>query len=72
MSLTYNWNVNGATNPSKSRYVYSPTRKKLTITSLRKEDANTTFTCSATESGPRFVGLTSDNSDLLTFTVICK
>ncbi|XP_060559252.1 hemicentin-1-like [Ruditapes philippinarum] len=70
MSLTYNWNVNGATNPSKSRYVYSPTRKKLTITSLRKEDANTTFTCSATESGPRFVGLTSDNSDLLTFTVI--
>ncbi|XP_060606174.1 hemicentin-1-like [Ruditapes philippinarum] len=71
LNLVYNWKVNNVTNPSNSnKYVYSTSRNQLTIKAVSKEDANTRFTCSASESGSSITGLSSYESDLLTFQVI--
>ncbi|XP_060558577.1 uncharacterized protein LOC132718855 [Ruditapes philippinarum] len=70
LGLTYNWKINNVTNPSNARYVYSSNRKTVFIKSVGKEDANTSLTCSAAESGDGVMGYTSDESEMSFFVVI--
>ncbi|XP_053396503.1 hemicentin-1-like isoform X2 [Mercenaria mercenaria] len=61
LSLTYNWKVNDVYNPSGTRYIYSTSRKTLTLLRVEQNDIDKQFTCSSTENV--IDGYTSNNSD---------
>ncbi|WAR09618.1 hypothetical protein MAR_034694 [Mya arenaria] len=68
LSLLYNWYINGQKNPNNTRYVFSLSKEKLAIVGIRKEDAELTFHCYATENIT--YGLESPGSLTSRFTVI--
>ncbi|XP_052807033.1 hemicentin-1-like isoform X2 [Mya arenaria] len=65
LSLSYTWLIDGHTNPANTRYSYSASRHKLTISYVRKMDSTIVMKCSATENVTN--GYTSSES--LGFTI---
>ncbi|XP_060580488.1 CD166 antigen-like, partial [Ruditapes philippinarum] len=67
LSLKYSWRVNNIENPAGTKYSYTTSKDKLTVSNILKEDANIQFTCSATEDVTD--GYTSNSSELFSFDV---
>ncbi|XP_060602041.1 carcinoembryonic antigen-related cell adhesion molecule 5-like [Ruditapes philippinarum] len=67
LSLTYSWRVDNTDNPGGAKYTYTPSKDKLTVNNIEKEDANKQFTCTATEDVTG--GYTSSRSDTSSFDV---
>ncbi|WAR06673.1 CEAM1-like protein [Mya arenaria] len=68
LSLSYEWTINGQTNPASARYTYSTSRHQLTISNVQKTDSTTVLQCSATEVVTN--GYTSPESLGFTFNVL--
>ncbi|XP_060599665.1 carcinoembryonic antigen-related cell adhesion molecule 5-like, partial [Ruditapes philippinarum] len=67
LSLTYSWRVDNTDNPGGAKYTYTPSKDKLTVNNIVKEDANKQFTCTAKEDVTG--GYTSSRSDTSSFVV---
>ncbi|XP_060582487.1 carcinoembryonic antigen-related cell adhesion molecule 6-like [Ruditapes philippinarum] len=67
LSLKYSWRVNNIENPTSTKYSYTPSKDKLTVSNILKEDANKQFTCTASEDVTD--GYTSNISELFSFDV---
>jgi hypothetical protein len=70
LRMMYNWLVDNNNIPSDSRYTYSSTRNKLTISNINRNDANKNFTCTAKEDVSN--AYTSTSSDSLKLNVYCE
>ncbi|XP_060580489.1 peroxidasin homolog [Ruditapes philippinarum] len=67
LSLKYSWRVNNIDNPTGTKYSYTTSKDKLTVSNILKEDANKQLTCSATEDVTD--GYTSSSSEIFSFDV---
>jgi hypothetical protein len=70
LRMMYNWKIDNNNIPSDSRYTYTSTRNKLTISNISRNDASKHFICTAKEDVSN--AYISTSSDSLKLDVYCK